>query len=789
MKKITGIILGSVFYVLTMAQEPLTQNIKGQIKDKELGIPLIGAAVIVVNSSPVKGTVTDDNGFFTIQNINLGRQGIKVSYLGYEDAVINNLMVTSGKETFITVELENKITEVEEVVIKAHARKDKAINDMALVSARSFTVEETERFAGSLGDPARMVANYAGVMTQNDSRNDIIIRGNSPMGLLWRLDGVEIPNPNHFGALGTTGGPVSILNNNLLTNSDFFTGAFPAEFSNATAGAFDLKMRSGNKDKREYVGQVGFNGFELGAEGPISKENGSSYLANYRYSTLGLLDAIGFDMGTGSAIPEYQDVTFKFDIPTKRLGRFNIFGIGGTSFIHLENDPGDSTSNSYNSSETINDFSADLGVFAISNTYFFNEKSRLKTTISAQGSKSSVKLDSIKNYDSDNRKPYVRNNYTEMKYSFSTQYKSRLNNRNTFSIGFYYDLYDSDYIDSISNYEKQAFDIRLNTSGSLGLLRSYTEWKHKFSNDLSLYSGINYIYFPLNGQNIFEPRLGIQWNVTKTQSINLGFGQHSQMQPRMTYFYQTELEETGEFIQTNKDIKFTKSIHAILGYNYLITNNLRFKTEAYYQDLSNVPVSAEEQQYSLLNAGDFFAIPLIDSLMNKGTGYNYGLEFTLEKFLSDGYYFLVTTSIFDSKYKGYDGVERNTAYNGNFVVNALGGYEIKINKRNFLTFDIKTVWAGGKRYTPVDIEESIKENSLELDWDNAYTEQQDYFRLDFRIGFKMNSKKVSQEWALDLQNLTDHKNLFMEEFDFRKMKTTKIYQQGFMPMMLYRINF
>lgn len=143
---------------------------------------------------------------------------------------------------------------------------------MATVSARSFTVEETSRYAGSLNDPSRMAANYAGVSSTSDARNDIIIRGNSPLGVLWRLNGMEIPNPNHFGSLGTTGGPVSILNNNLLDKSDFLTGAFPAEYGNALAGVFDLQMRSGNNEKTEFLGQVGFNGFELGAEGPIGKK-------------------------------------------------------------------------------------------------------------------------------------------------------------------------------------------------------------------------------------------------------------------------------------------------------------------------------------------------------------------------------------------------------------------------------------------------------------------------------------------------------------------------------------
>lgn len=158
------------------------------------------------------------------------------------------------------------------------------------------------------------MANYTGVVYAGDSRNDIVIRGNSPMGLLWRLDGVEIPNPNHFAALGTTGGAISIINNNLLTNSDFFTGAFPAEYGNATDGVFDLKLRSGNNENREYVFQVGLNGFELGAEGPFSKNAEASYLINYRYSTYALLHAIGIETGEGSSTPFYQDLPFKLDL-------------------------------------------------------------------------------------------------------------------------------------------------------------------------------------------------------------------------------------------------------------------------------------------------------------------------------------------------------------------------------------------------------------------------------------------------------------------------------------------
>ncbi len=784
--KTTTILLSIILFQchLMLAQDDYHQNIRGIVTDKEMGIALPGATVVLLGSAQPEGTITGADGYFNLENVPVGRQGIRISYVGYQDVTVNNFMLSAGKEAFLEIEMEEKITEVDEVVIRAYNRKDKAINDMAMVSARSFSVEETERFAGSLGDPARMVANYAGVMTQNDSRNDIIIRGNSPLGLLWRLDGIEIPNPNHFGALGTTGGPISILNNNLLTNSDFYTGAFPSEFSNALAGAFDLNVRSGNNQKKEYVGQVGFNGFEVGAEGPFSDQSNATYLANYRYSTLAVFDAVGFDMGTGAAIPQYQDLTFKLDFPGTRLGKFALLGIGGKSYIELGR--GDSISNSYNAAGTITDFGAELGVLALNHLYFFNENTRVRTILTAQGSRSFTRLDSIKNNASE-ATPFVRNDYREGKYSLSSKLKSKINSKNTLSIGFIYDYYDLNYKDSIRE-ENGLYDVRLNSENDLHLFRTYGEWKHRFNNDMSAYAGLNVQHLFLNKETTFEPRLGLKWQFTDRMSVYTGAGLHSQVQPKMAYFYESE-NASGMLERTNSNLKMSKSIHYVAGYDWLMNRNFRCKAEIYYQYLYDIPVQKDWPEFSMLNAGDFFGLPLLDSLVNRGTGENYGVEFTIEKFLSQGYYFLITTSLFDSKYVGYDDVKRSTAYDGEFVVNVLAGYEFKIKSRNFITLDLRTVWAGGKRYTPVDIAGSVEENAVVWDWERPFEMQEDYFRVDFRIGYKMNGRRISQEWAVDLQNLTAHQNLFMEEFNFEEGKVNKVYQQGFVPMMLYRIQF
>jgi hypothetical protein len=769
----------------------ITQTLRGRVTDNVTGKPLIGATVVIKDSNPVNGTITGMNGEFSFPNIPLGRQSLEVSYIGYHTAIIPNLLLTSGKEVVVNINLEEKAYQVEEITIRPNKKKEEANNEMAVVSARRFSVEETERFAGSLGDPARMVANYAGVMTQNDSRNDIIIRGNSPSGVLWRLEGIEIANPNHFGAQGTTGGPVSMVNNNLLTDSDFLTGAFPAEFGNATAGAFDLNLRSGNNQKMEFTGQVGFNGFEGGIEGPfVRREKGPnpSFLANFRYSTLELVHDLGFSTGTGAAIPEYQDLTFLVDVPGTKAGRFKIFGLYGRSYIALGHEQTEASDNAYNERGTSTDFGSDLGVTGLTHNIFLGENTRISSTISHQRTSSTTKIDSLTNdllYI-----PAYRGDQFEDRTSVSTKLRHKINARNNISAGLIIDQYNVDFQDSIKSTNYDRFIILSDERGSLAMLRGFADYQHKFPKGVTTYTGIHLQYSDINEELSIEPRLGLKIPAGQRGSFNLGFGVHSQLQPKTIYFSQSWDEATDRYYVTNRDLGFTKSNHFVAGYDYLFGKNFRVRLESYYQHLYNVPVKKSFPEFSMLNVGDQFGLPREDSLVNEGKGRNYGLELTLEKFLDKGYYLLFTASLFESEYQGYDKVWRNTVFNGNYVFNLLGGYEFKIGQKTMFTIDLKTVFAGGKRYLPVDIEASLEEDYTIYDYENAYEDKYDpYFRTDLRLGFKINGRKVSQEWGLDLQNVTNYQSVFMEGFDRNTGEVYQIYQQGFIPMFLYRIQF
>ncbi|HNQ13501.1 MAG TPA: TonB-dependent receptor [Bacteroidia bacterium] len=794
MKRILTIIRSSAsvstLFLLISSQaysQSITQVIRGSVFDKQTHETLIGANVIIVNSDPFKGAASDANGKYRIEGISPGRYDLKISYLGYKEQFIQ-IMVISGKESILDIELEESVFQASEVTITAQADKDKPINEMAAVSARMFTIEETSRFAGSRNDPAKMAQNYAGVSGANDARNDIIIRGNSPLGVLWRLNGLDIPNPNHFGTLGTTGGPISMLNNNLLDNSEFYTGAFPAEYGNALAGVFDLRLRRGNNETHEFLGMVGFNGFEIGAEGPFNKNKNSSYLLNYRYSTLGVFHALGIDFGTGSAVPEYQDISYRFDFKTKKAGTFSLFGLGGYSTVTiLDKDRDTSDTDLYSSHGYDSYYTTYMSSTGLNHSITFSSNAWLSTTLAYSYQGVNAKEDSV-DRNTYNAFPYYRNFSNESKAKFKSVYHKKFNARNFLKAGIDLSFNKYHYIDSFYN-DNQQFEILTDFEGNTLLSQLFTEWQHKFTDQLQLLSGIHFQHLKLNNTISFEPRIAIKYDTPNGSKYSLGLGIHSQMQPTYIYFNTTLLDD-GTYVRSNKDLKFTDAAHLVLAYDRKLGEQFRLKTEAYYQYIYNVPVEKDKTYFSLLNAGADFGIDDVDFLVNKGSGRNIGLECTIEKFFSRTYYFLITSTLFSSTYKGSDNIERHTTFDGNYVFNALFGKEWTIKERNKLAINLKTNISGGKRYIPIDFEKSALEGEEVLDYQNAFENKfKDYYRTDFKISYRINKKKSSQEISLSIDNIFNTRNIWERVYDPESNTLQTVYQIGFFPIPQYKIEF
>jgi len=785
MKKYILIIFLFISYI-SFAQNN-KQNIRGVVSDKYSQTTLPGASIQITINNVKKGCSSDVNGKYVLTDISPDRYEIKVSFIGYKDVIIPNVVVTSGKETIQDIAMEENITNLSEVVVTANS-KDKTINNLTSISARTFSMEEVNRYSGGRSDAARLVANFAGVSAPDDSRNDIVIRGNSPVGVLWRINGMNVTNPNHFASVGTTGGAVSALNTNLLKSSDFLTSAFPSEYGNATAGVFDLGFRNGNSNKRETTLQLGvITGLEATTEGPINKTNGSSYLVGYRYALAGVAQAMGVNIGT-TATPSYQDLSFNVSSGNTKLGRFTLFGILATSSINIS---GGTSGSLYASEGGGHDLSSKIGIIGLNHFKQLNTRSYFSSIIGLNYSKTDQ---TDYSFDRQTSESYIgqENNVAKTAYNFSTSFNSKINSRLFVKIGVQdeligLDLYYKTKERNIDNW-KQIWDYNSYTN----LAQAFIHAKYSFNEKLTLNAGIHSQLFFLNNSTSVEPRLGLKYDINNKSNLSLGYGLHSQMQPINVYFLQTQNTD-GSFSYNNKKLDFTKSHHFVLGYDLQPIKDWRLKAEVYYQSLYDVPVNTFSSSYSMLNTGASFKTDLEDSLTNKGTGTNYGVELTIEKFFSKGYYVLLTSSIYSSKYKGSDGIERNTAFNGRYVYNVLGGKEWKVgnDKRNKISADIKLTNAGGRANTPVDLTASQATGRNVLSSDDYSDYYATYFRMDFKIGYTHNSRKrkLSQSFSLDLQNVTNNENVFSQEYDDRSRSIKTTYQLGFFPNFIYKLQF
>lgn len=776
----------------TVIAQNFTQTIRGVIVDKESQFPLIGANIAIRSTTPLKGTDTDLDGIFRIENVPVGRHNIEVTYIGYEPLIMTSILLEAGKELVLNLEMIESAELLEEVVITASSQLDKTkpLNEFATVSARTFSVEETGRYATSNFDPSRMAQNYAGVSigAGSDLYNEIVIRGNSPSGVLWRLEGVEIPNPNHFSTMGNSGGAISMLSSSTLTNSDFYTGAFPSEFGNALSGVFDLSMRTGNNENREYSFMLGALGIELAAEGPFSSKSRASYLVNYRYSTLAALEAINLNP-TGDILPKYQDLSFKINVPTKKMGVFSLFGLGGNNLAEAE-PKADSTLWSLKFDSWGFQRKQNVGTIGLSNRYLINDKSYLKTVFVASY-EDNIEEEFWLNPEDGYKEVFEgRDGATNKTFRLSSTYSNKLNAKNTIRIGaiisnnnfnFRFDKRDDDTGELVNHFDN---------SGTTSFVQSFAQWKHRFNKKLTLNTGLHYSQMFLNNKFSVEPRASLQWKINNNNTISFASGLHSKMEQIGIYLFDGVLPN-GRKIYPKTHLGLTKSYHNVIGYDLVFNPFLRLKTEVYYQYLFDIPVENDTESIrSIVNALDIWDAIGIDDAVAKGTGRNIGIDITLEKFFNQQYYFLITGSLYDSKFSPLNGEVYNTRFNGNYQLNTLGGKEFSLGKggKNKLGINGKFTLSGGNRYTPIDEEASILAGEQVTIKERAFELRSGvYYRFDLGASYKINTKKMTHTIMFDLQNVTNRRNIGGQYYDSGSNQVEYFYRAGFFPTFNYRI--
>ena len=795
----------------------LTQTVRGTIVDADSKFPLMGATVSIGDQK----VVTDDQGSFKLVNIPVGRQTLTAGLFGY-GAQTRALELNSAKEAVLTIGLQEVATQLGTVEVTAVA-SGQAKNEMATVSARQFSVEETNLYAGSRGEPARMATNFAGVQGSDDQRNDLVIRGNTPAGVLYRMEGINIPNPNHFSIPGTGGGPVTILNNKFLANSDFFTGAWPAEYGNAIAGVFDLQMRDGNNEKFEGSAQLGLLGTELMFEGPLGPakegQRAPSFLGVYRYSTLSMFQALNINLGT-NAIPKYQDGAFRLTFPQKNGGKLALWTMFGQSDIEIliSNQTDTSGFESYGSTDRDQYFGSDMIVGGVNYTRPINKRTFMKAGIAA----SSARIQAVNTKLQREVGPLgdgafgwvVTANDTMLNYTFNENklhgflaYNHKIGLRGTLQYGINVDLYMLNYQDSVRQYDGVTgqlppWRVQWATKTAWPVVQPYISYKTRLNDKTtltagatSLYSGVNKISFmPL------EPRVGISYQATDNDRFFAGSGLHAQMQAPYLYYYAVTTNGHDPQEHNPDRIGLMKSFQVAGGWERTYKGlPIKTKVETYYQYLFDVPVETKPSSFSMLNAGTGFGRIWPDTLQNTGVGRNYGLELTAERFFAGGFYFLTTASLFDAKYQGSDGVWRNTIFNGRYAFNVLAAKEFKLGKNNRFNVGIKYTTVGG-RWFGAEIDETATLRTGEIvfvEETNNTVQYRPYERFDLKLGYKWNNPNTAWEFGLDLSNLLGNKNILTLTYvPGLDDPTTAVnesvreeYQLGLFPVFYFRCDF
>ncbi|MGJ1266440.1 TonB-dependent receptor [Sphingobacterium spiritivorum] len=758
-------------------KKQLTQHIRGIVTEHTSGEKLAGVTIALENT--ILKTSTDTAGKFYLANVPLGRYTIYVSSINHKTSVLKDVLISSAKEVYLEIDLQETSTKLDEVLITSKQNKENSLNKMSLLGSQMFKVEEASRFAGGMDDPARLVSNYAGVTTSGTTNNGISIRGNAPGLLQWKLEDVEIPNPNHFADISVLGGGLlSALSANVLANSDFFIGAFPAEYSNAVSGVFDMRLRNGNNERYQHTFQLGLLGIDFASEGPVNKQNNSSYIINYRYSTTGLLAKLQRNKDMGGTLG-YQDLNFKLNLPTQKAGTFSLWGTGLIDeVIPTINDK---TEQKYLDDGILSSANQKSGAVGLSHRYFFkNSKTSVKTTVATthSGNHLQEEFDDL----NQNRSPKTDMNANITNFVFTSAMMHKFNSIHSNKTGVTFTNINYDMNLDYTPYFGQPLENFNYSKGSTNLLAAYSQSLINVRDNLTLSIGLNVQHLSLNGKTSIEPRAALKWQTNDQNSLALGYGLHSRMEKADVYFVK---DVNGNL--ANKNLNFTKSHHFMLTYMRKISDNMNLKVEPYFQSLYDVPVS-ETGSYSILNRKDFY---ITQSLVSEGKGKNYGVDITFSKYLTNGMYYMLTTSLFQSRYQSADGDWFDTRYNRRFVANGLIGKEWMLD-RNMLSVNLKLTTMGGQRYTPVDKAATLAHPDKEVQYDESrqFSEQfSPMFIGDFSISYKMNRRKTAHTFALKSVNATRQKEYLKHKYNIITGNIEPVYSTNSLFNVSYKIDF
>ncbi len=796
------------FAMVSLAQSP-GQTLRGKVTDADTGEPIPGTSISLLKSAAVSGASSSESGGYFIEKLPVGRYQVQATHLGYETLTIAEVLVEAGRETVLNIQLREKLSQLQEVVVKAPSNNPA----VAPINSLTFSVEEQFRFPATNFDPARLATAYPGVAGDNDGTNIISVRGNSPNAFQWRLEGVEIVNPNHTANAGTygdrpsgAGGGVNILSAQLLGTSTLYTGAFPAQYGNALGGIMDMYLRKGNDQRHERIAQAGFIGIEAAAEGPFSVRSSAvgsgqsggasgrqpSFLVNYRYSFTGLLTAMSVDFGDEETA--FQDVAFHVSLPSAKAGQFTLFGMGGKSYNRYLSPTDSATIDK----ERFNiDFESKMGALGATHVLPLGRRSVLRTVVVG----SALEHERTADFAATGER-WEDDRLRQRKLSFSSIFSHKVNARHRWRAG----VEAAHNDDGFHSFFKNNFVFFENGGDAAGwLVQPFAEWRANFGERLEVVAGLHAsIFTMLQKEVLLEPRFNLNYGLGRGK-LALAYGRHSQNMP--TYLMASDYADENSRSQ--------QAHHLTLGYQVDFGKSLVFRAEAYGIRLVEMPVFQVGQTYvSTINFTDFSQTYLGRGtpgdnirLSNAGTGLNYGLDLSLQKYITEDFFFLLAGSLYRTEFSaaGSSWTSRNrrhsTRFDGRHTLNLTAGREFakqKNGKTIINGISSRVAWLGGFREPLVDLVASkelgytVFQTVLNTQFSQtiSYSQQlDDYFRIDLRLYKKWNKTGRNSMLSLDIQNMTGRENAQYHYYDSVQDKVLLKRQLGLIPILTWRGEF
>lgn len=787
-----GLIISLLFSINTLIAQKNKeiikhQTVRGEVVDQVTGKGLSNVLVELLNYTPRVAAISDEDGFFELEDVPIGYQRIRANGYGYYD-VVHTELVIAGKQSVIKIKMEEEV-EIEIATIEATTdgriknAKMTTIDEMNIVSARPFNIEETNRFITGFGGPARAVTNYPGLLNTDDAQNYIVSRGYSPYGIQWMVEGVPIENPHHFATMGNTGALFPLLNNNLLGSSDFVNGAFSARYNNVYAGMFDINMRKGNNQQHEFSALLSVYGAEFIAEGPFKKK-GASYAIAVRGGIFDLLQQLGVSLGT-NATPRYYDVNFKIDIPTQKAGHFSLFGIGGVSDLAILDEG--LAEDAFANAGTNYYINTSLGLVGLNHLKYFGNDVSLKTTLSYLIEDYQLRRDTLL---PDTIATFFNMRNLRQRAGISSILSKKFSPKFVLRGGV------SAYVHFIN---ARGDWTRRNELHSLAndiqvLANAFAEARYKFSSSFAFVLGVQGMYWSLNENSwTVEPRVALDWRVGKRHRISLGYGWTSKIESFAIAFL-VKKQSDGTYDNSNRDLGLTRSHQVTLSYDTYLARFWGIKANAYASYNTDLAVSKYNNSFSIVNHGNFAVYPDSASLISGGQGFNYGVEVSVEKFFSKGFYGLLSAAYQRSLYRGSDQIWRRSAFDAQYITSLVMGKEFKIGKKkqNVIYGDFRFNLHGGLPYTPIDLDASRLAGREVLIEDQAYSKQLGlYRRIDVRIGARFNHprKRLSHHIFVVVQNAAAFRNDFEVRYNPNTEEIVTTQQFGLIPNLFYQVFF